>query len=287
MSSISKLPTVWLIGDADHLDFRASIELLHTTAIVSRFAAVAQTANELIEPKGIPDVIVLPASRPGMICAGDVERLRSRAPLVGMIALLGSWCEGETRTGRPLPGVPRCFWYDFPNWWRRQLRLLAAGRCPDWGQPATADTNDCAAKKSRQIEKASGGLILLQTTCWETGDALADVLRTAGYATAWISANGRGASVRGTTAGIWEGRQLDAPDINQLSKFCQRLTKDKAPVIALADFPRRERCEVAIRAGAAAVLGKPWLNVDLLATLERTIQREDQPLSAPLVKRAA
>jgi len=44
------------------------------------------------------------------------------------------------------------------------------------------------------------------------------------------------------------------------------------PVIALADFPRRNRCEVAYKAGAAAVMAKPWLNADLLATLERVMQ---------------
>ena len=109
---------------------------------------------------------------------------------------------------------------------------------------------------------------MLQTTCWETGDVLADVLRTA-----WIRdgvefgrADARRA-MRGAAAGIWEGRQLDEPEVRQLSAFCRRLAKDGAPVIALADFPRRDRCEVAYQAGAAAVMGKPWLNADLLATL--------------------
>jgi AmiR/NasT family two-component response regulator len=38
--------------------------------------------------------------------------------------------------------------------------------------------------------------------------------------------------------------------------------------MALLDFPRRERLQQAIALGATAVLGKPWQNDALVATLE-------------------
>jgi hypothetical protein len=286
MNSIFKMPTVWVIGDAEHPDFCAAVELLSGTAVVQRFADVAQ-AGERAAPELIPDLIVLAASRPGMVHAQDVERMQRRLPLAGIVSLLGSWCEGEARTGRPVKGVLRSYWYDFPNWWRRQLALCAAGRCPDWAQPATGDWHGLSVDAIDRGRNLGGGLIVLQTTCWETGDALSDLLRAAGYATAWNSVGALGQQVRGAAAGVWEGRQLDEPEIVQLSGFCRRLAKDNAPVIALADFPRRDRCEAANQAGAAAVIGKPWLNADLLLTLERLTQREDRNLSAPLVARAA
>ena len=52
-------------------------------------------------------------------------------------------------------------------------------------------------------------------------------------------------------------------------RFVRDLARSNAPVVALLDFPRRDRCEVARRAGAAAVLGKPWLNADLIATIRK------------------
>jgi CheY-like chemotaxis protein len=280
-------PMVWLVGEADYPDFRIAIDLLHATANVIRFAGVAQAADAANRFERSPDLIVFAASRPGMTRAHDVERLRRRVPLAGMVALVGSWCEGETRTGRPVPGVLRCYWYDFPNWWRRQLSLRAAGLCSDWAQPGTKDAYDPGTNDPRHVRNSSGGLIVLETTCWETGDVLADVLRASGYATAWIPPGGRGAIVRGTMAGIWEGRQLDEPEVSRLSEFCRRLAKDNAPAIALVDFPRRERCEVAYRAGAAAVLGKPWLNVDLLATLARLMQQDAQTDMDRQIARAA
>jgi AmiR/NasT family two-component response regulator len=59
---------------------------------------------------------------------------------------------------------------------------------------------------------------------------------------------------------------------------------DGAPVIALADFPRRDRCEAAHRAGAAAAIAKPWLNVDLLSVLQRLVAGDH---SADAVRRTA
>lgn len=286
MSAIFKMPVVWLIGDAGNADFCAAVELLSATAVVQRFDNVTE-AGEHAAPEQIPDVIVLAASRPGLVRAADVEQLRQRVPLAGMVSLLGSWCEGETRTGRPVKGILRTYWYDFPNWWRRQLALRAAGRCPDWARPATGDWHELSAGAIERGARVGGGLVVLQTTCWETGDALADVLRAAGYATAWNLAGARGQQIRGAVAGIWEGRQFDEPEMPQLAGFCRRLAKDNAPVIALADFPRRDRCAAAYQAGAAAVLGKPWLNVDLLLTLERLVRREDRDISVPLVARAA
>jgi hypothetical protein len=280
-------PAVWLIGDANHPEFGDAVELLHATADVRRFVDAAQAVSARIDLNQNSELIVFAASRPGQLRERDVELLRRWLPLAGMVALLGSWCEGETRTGRPVPGVLRSYWYDFPNWWRRQQALRAAGGCPDWARPATVDTHELGSRVATCGGKSSAGLIVLQTTCWETADVLADVLQRAGYATVWIPPGGRAPTLRGAVAGIWEGRQLDAPEIGRLDEFCRRLAKDAAPVIALADFPRRDRCGAAQRAGAAAVLGKPWLNVDLLLTLERLTQRDDRRVAAPVVARAA
>ena len=187
MSAIFNRPVVWLIGDAEHPDFRGAVELLSATAVVQRFVDAVQACGQAV-PELIPDLIVWAASRPGLIPDSDVEQLRRRVPLAGIVSLLGSWCEGETRTGRPVKGVLRTYWYDFPSWWRRQLAQRAAGHCPDWARPATGDWRGRSAGAIEGRARVGGWLVVLQTSCWETGDALTDVLRTAGYTTAWNSA---------------------------------------------------------------------------------------------------
>jgi hypothetical protein len=179
-------------------------------------------------------------------------------------ALLGSWCEGETRTGRPLPGIHRLYWYEFPAWWRRQLQLRAANHCPDWARPATQLTRQCVPGHPR----SRSGLIVLRTLRRDNADALADALGDAGHSTAWHQHGRVRPHTRGALAGIWDGGQLNDAEVADLELFCTQMSRDGAPVVVLLDFPRRDRVDRAYAAGAAAVLGKPYLNSDLLQVIE-------------------
>jgi hypothetical protein len=288
------LPRVRIVGEVDHTDFAEALELLRAGAQV------------VTTPDSRPELIVVMQSRPGLICDATIESLRRGAPLAGIVALLGTWCEGETRTGRPWPGVQRLYWYEFPAWWQRQLALRAAGRCPDWaraddiapasrvvpdpgrgrgGHPAHGSAG-CRVAGSLPTYNCTNGLVVISTPVRDTAATLADVLQQAGYATLWQPPRRPAPVVRGAVAGIWDGGQLSKHEENSLSEFCTRLARDAAPVIALLDFPRRDRCERARRVGAVTVLGKPWPNVNLMETVkELTVDRARD--NEPTITRAA
>ena len=82
-------PSVWLVGEIEHPDFAETVALVRDAASVGSLP---------------PELIVMAQSRPGVFSAQWIERLRRSAPLAGVVALLGTWCEGETRSGRPAPG---------------------------------------------------------------------------------------------------------------------------------------------------------------------------------------
>ena len=255
-------PAVQAIGDVCHPDFRDAIDLLRSGA------QIVNAANQL------PELIVMAQSRPGMIAGRIVEALRRAAPLAGIVSLVGSWCEGETRTGKPWPGVDRLHWYEFPSWWRRQLTLRAAGRCPDWSRPGD---HRYRFIQTSELSEPGGppprlGLIALRTPHRDTATALSDVLRHTGYATAWQPQGRPTSAVHGALAGIWDGGQLSDREADDLSAFCKRLGNDGAPVMAMLDFPRRDCVARATQFGVTAVLGKPWLNADLLATLQKIVE---------------
>jgi hypothetical protein len=109
-SSLSAQPTTWLVGDVDHADFGDAVRLICEQSRVI----------PLDDRRICPELIVMAQSRPGTVQSEDVERLRRRAPLAGVVSLAGSWCEGETRTGRPLPSAVRLYWYEFEPWWRQR-----------------------------------------------------------------------------------------------------------------------------------------------------------------------
>lgn len=243
---------VRLVGDVHHPDFRDAIERIRADA---RLCVAEQFS---------PELIVVAQSRPDTICSDQLSVLHRDAPLSGIVALLGSWCEGEMRTGRPWPGAQRLYWYEFPAWWQRQLLLRAVGRCPDWARPTNVLTRlgepDCPGPRS--------GLVVLQTARRDNADALGDGLQHAGYSTIWQPPGRPRPLIRGAVAGIWDGAQLNESEEADLAAFCTQMAHDGAAVLALLDFPRRDRVDQALQIGAGAVLGKPWLNSDLVATLK-------------------
>jgi hypothetical protein len=269
----SSPPRIRLAGEFDHPDFGKALELLRASAQITD------------SPDELPELTIVAQARPDAISGQKIESLRCEVPPARIVALLGNWCEGETRTGRPWPGVQRFYWYEFPAWWRRQLSLRAAGCCTDW-------TDDCGLqnrvgeistvvnygsleceRQNREWESRGRpcGYLVLSTPVRDTALALSDFLQPAGYATVWSPAGRRPGLICGATAAIWEGGQLSTREADELAAFCRELTRDAAPVIALLDFPRYDRCELAREVGAAAILGKPWRNAEVLATLEALI----------------
>jgi hypothetical protein len=260
---ILKPPVVELIGDIDHRDFRDAMATVR---------AHARAATATIEA---PELILVAQSRPGTIGGERIERLRRERPLAGIVALLGSWCEGETRTGRPWPGVERLYWYEFPAWWRRQLALRAAGHCPDWAQPESRRYRAASHNEPRRTRpRTNAGLVVLRAS-HDTATAIAAVLHRAGFSSASLSSTRSTAALRGAVAGIWDGRQLSEREADDFAKFCRRLGSDAAPVVALLDFPRRDRVNRAVRLGAAAVVGKPWINAELIATVQSVVEKRN------------
>lgn len=258
-------PRVCLVGDHEHPDFSDAAVLLRSDA-------------EIVSDRDIgvcPELIVAAHSRLGLVDIRRVEQIRSAAPLAGVVALLGTWCEGDGRTGPPLPGMRKLYWHQFAPWWRRQLALRAAGCCPEWARGDTSFTVPAGSKNVKHTTRQliSNGVVVLATPHWESADAIADVLQPAGFATVWQPRGRIASAVRGIAAGIWDGGQLDNREATDLQEFCCRLRREAAPVIALLDYPRRDLCEVAQETGAAAVLGKPWVNVDLVTLIQEATSK--------------
>lgn len=136
LQAASSRPKVLLIGQIDHTDFGEVAELLRADASLTVTPDISLAITNLTQLHPRPELIIIMQSRPDAIGALQVKRLQRAAPLSGIVALLGSWCEGHGRTGRQWPGTARLYWHEFGPWWQRQLVLLAAKLCPDWARVA-------------------------------------------------------------------------------------------------------------------------------------------------------
>ena len=251
-----------LLIDAENRD-----ELVAVRADLAEFGSLTEASDLhaaqriLADGETLPDLIVLAQSRPGQYAADELHALRSMAPMARVVCLLGSWCEGETRTGTPLPGVIRVYWHQWPVRGRRELALLAAGRSCAWALPVTAGDEDrlLAGAPSSAV---GSGLALVYSREAPQADWLLTAFRQGGYTVRHITA---AAEARGLAAAavVFDAAELGPEEEGELRVLAE-LTHP-APIVVLLQFPRRDDLERALAAGAATVRAKPVLVDELLA----------------------
>jgi len=250
--------SILLLGETDRpefCDFRSTLESLGR---VSRISEVERAIAVLETGEIIADVIVIAQAFPRQFSHGDVDRLRRLAPLSRILGLLGSWCEGETRSGQPLPAAIRIYWHQWHARAGREFRRLIQGQCPSWGLPVTATEEERLLESAAQAPPRGHGLVAIHARGFAMGDWLSEACRTCGYSTVWLRPP-HYTQVEGAVAAIFDGSGLDGEELDQLRSLTNAL--GRRPVIALLDFPRIEDQRRAIAAGAAAVFSKP-LNLD-------------------------
>jgi hypothetical protein len=250
--------SILLMGDVDRPEFAGTAALLGSVGRVDVFSNVDQAAKALVAADVVPDVIVVAQAYPGRFSHGDIDRLRRSAPLARILGLLGSWCEGETRSGQPWPAVPRIYWHQSNARVKRQLKHLVQGKCPSWGLPVTATEEERLLRNTAEPLPRQDGLIALHARRSVADDWLSAACRTRGYSTVCMRPSNY-TRVEGAKAAIFDGTDLNDKEIDCLRRFLDTL--GKTPVIVLADFPRIEDKRHAIAAGATTVLAKP-LNLD-------------------------
>jgi hypothetical protein len=108
---------------------------------------------------------------------------------------------------------------------------------------------------------AGGGLLVIRAVDRSSYEGMADAFSAAAYSTVY-SPLGQPVRVRGATAAVWESERDLVAQRGALGDFCREL--EPAPVLALANFPRVEDRELALAAGAVALLGRPVDMADLL-----------------------
>ena len=257
--------SILLLGNLDRPEFDGVGEYLESFGQVHRFLKAETATRLLAEGEIAADLAVIAQSLPGEFSRQAIERLRAAAPLSRMIALLGSWCEGEMRSGLPSPAVFRLYWHQGLNRIGREIKRLARGECPNWGLPLTATEEErlLAAIPCRTDFQPTGtdpksvpqgGLIGIAARRHASFDWLSAACRQRGYATLWL----RGLHyplVEGFSAILVDGTDFQAAEFDALRQIAERFPQTSR--IALMDFPRIEDRRRLLQAGAAAVFSKP------------------------------
>ena len=260
--------SVLFVGHVDRPEFRGAFRWLRTHSILHDVAGIDEATELLAEGKMRPELIVVAKSRPGEVSSAQLDGLRRMAPLARITGLLGSWCEGEPRSGRVWPGVYRSYWYHWPARIAKDLPDIATGRCPAWGLPVTSTDDEYILFSAGQPPTPHRGLVAIVTESTVTSEGLSDACRQAGYATVCIAPDQIESSVlEGPSLLISDCGPLDHNVLCDIQRLAAR--HHPAPVISLILHPRPEDIDRVRSAGAAAVVAKPFMLDDLYWELDR------------------
>ncbi len=256
---------VLLLGDTSRAEFHAARQALLATSRVEEAATLREAAALLERGDFLADVIVVAQSYPGQFSAPEIDRVRRLAPLAPVLGLLGPWCEGETRTGKPWPASIRVYWHQWPARWRQELARLERGECPGWGLPLTAAEEERLLAAADQQHPRREGLVVVHARSFDAAQWLTEALAHRGYQPLWTQPH-RAEEVLGAAAAVFDGADAGDADLADLRRLAATL--NGAPIVALLDFPRLEDQQAMLAAGASAVLAKPVALDDLFWQLE-------------------
>ncbi|MFT7629094.1 MAG: hypothetical protein ACI87E_000090 [Mariniblastus sp.] len=262
--------TVLLTGDFWHQDFKEIISSFGgpvTMVPIDKVSAVEA---------GKFDLIVVAQSRRDQFEKGDVELIQATFANTPVVGLLGSWCEGEVRSGQPFPGVIRVYWHQWQGRYDEFVRQLDASGVSHWHEPRTATVGDRIGGRPRspkflEKQKAKIQFVGVSARASSQFEMLADAIQSFGWQVRWIE--------RGT----W-----DADSANALGAICVEADSwnedvenrvrwlsggvATAPLVLLLNYPRAHELETIRLAGVAEVVSKPFELVDLKAAIERAVQ---------------
>lgn len=267
---------VLMCGDVSHGEFRETEQWLASNAATTIATSLEEAAGLLERGSIHAQVIVIAQSRPSQFSSSQIERLHRAAPLARLVALLGSWCEGEMRSGQPWHGVQRVYWYQWKSRLADELQRMATRRNSTLFLPRTSQAADQLLVVCDRPTKMQRGLIAIRTDSGVSFRGLADVCQHAGYGSVWL--RNESIQLQSASAFIWDTDRFQDEEVANLSRFVA--AEHPAPVIVTLHFPRAHEYEAAIRAGAAAVVAKPFFVNELLDHLESAI-KQARPTAVP------
>ena len=262
-SSISTL----LVGELPRQHAQAAIGAFCQLGPIRTARDVDGAANDFADTTNEPHLIVLAASYPGQFQNADVDRLRRLAPLARIISVLGSWCEGEPRSGTPMSAVPRIYWHQFAARLRTARLALNAGHAPFWSAPMTTTTVEAVEHEATICLPKPDRLVVIQTSDQNAGDCLSDICQSIAASAVVVRSGDRSPKISGVGMGLFDSRHFEPAEHRELSRFVARIAP--APVFVLANFPRHQDVRRALACGARDVLSKPFLVTDLLTLISQ------------------
>ena len=260
---------VLLTGDYWHCDFRA---LIPNADCITTLVPTEKLSDEHLIDASF-DLIVLAASRRNQFSHDWVEAIRGKASPTPVVALLGTWCEGEQRSGEPWPGVQRIYWHQWQSRFAQFVRQLRSDQVCDWQLPATSNHADSAMNfDSPNKPPTSDSRLIVGVSA--VSDIHYQMIADASQAVAaelhWLERQPSDESFEQLSLVV-----VDADSWNRdVKDRIQRIRNDlkiDTPIVLLLNFPRQSDLIAISAMGISDVVSKPFQLSDLELAIEDAV----------------
>lgn len=253
--SVFPLATVLLIGPWEEGELAIAHREIEFTD-VAECDDCASAVERLTADEISPELILLAQPLSGTYQQQDIEALRHAAPLAQLVVVAGTWCEGELRTGTPLRGVMRIYWYELISWCKANQ---------DQNVPFISTLEGPFAPRSKyfEIEAYEKTMVAIHTPWLANFDAISAGLTPFGIDCHWLRPSGN--TPPDTSVIIWDGGQLDPREFSAFQSLAAQAKKQQMALVALLDFPRKEHFDQLGKLGCQTILGKPYIIDELAA----------------------
>lgn len=250
-----------MIGDAqDDDDLREAVQKLRSFCDLTIYSNPAEAVSLLSKAKKWPSLFILAQTRRGCFSHDAIARLQAAFPLSRCVALLGSWCEGESRSGSPWPGVNRVYWHQWTARVEQELTRLSSGTASPWCMSSTVTPVEQTLLLTQTRMPCATGRVVIATSRYDTFDPLADLLLSMGMASLWWPVANQ-QRVREAELILWDVPRTCSHRQSELEALQHQLPK--TPVVALVDFPRCYEVEQLRAWGVKQIVSRPLQNDDL------------------------
>lgn len=265
--------TALMIGDFSCREFYSLRTNISRFADVTSVGGCTEAVDLLRGEHAIFDLAIIAERWPGEHARGTLEQIQRESPIMRMVAICGSWCEGQKRSATPWPGMLHTSWHRWLPHWQDDLVRLSNHRLPSFGLPVAASEHERTLFREFP-KRTEGKLIAIRSRREDMADMLATACRSQGYATAWLDPR-HPLRLEGPDAILWEGSPHQLDDLQST-----HIRYRSAPILALLDFPRIDDVERAITHGATEILAKPMHLDDLFTRVAALLGTHHQSKTA-------
>lgn len=250
-------PKILITGDYSHRDFK---DLFNG----GESFTLSPMKQSLKLSDSTFDLIVIAQSFPDQFSQSDIEKLQNDHPMTPIVAVLGSWCEGEVRAGKPWPGVVRIYWHQWMGRFEMFRSHLKEAKLTPWHEPRTSTVADRIVRTDppQQVLQPHQRKVGISAHISSQFEMLGDAFRELGYNSFWIELTMNELPNVGEPDLVC----VDANHINHELQSRIVWLREKfpgAPQIVVCNFPRANEVQDLISWKVSSVISKPFELQDL------------------------